>query len=692
MPLELLGNKMLTYHRKMSLNHFKVLAFLSVFVVAVQVSLLISRLAVLLHAGVFSGSSYALPAVVVYGLVECLFAHIALWLGLVGLLWLITRGVARALSLDRDQQFTCCVVVWVLTMLTLLMANLAIFPRSVFSGVFSVVFNHRVAETVAIVGLSLLVVLAAVASFAWLRQIWQQRSLRFVLPVILASVLAYQLILTTHVQARPATRQSMPNIIIVGIDSLRLSEVDHRPTDITPLLNDYLDQTTHFTNALTPLGRTYPAWISILTGQYPKHNGARFDLIPTQYLDLKYNLADTLRQHGYQTIYATDEKRFSTIDKSYGFDTLISPEIGFNDFLIGLFNDFPLSNLVVNTRLGKWLFPFNYINRSDYATYYPDTFTKALQGFLAKPRHKPMFLAVHFCLSHFPYTWGDEASSPFAERTPQTLLKSYKKALRRTDIQFNRLMMALKRNHILDNALVVVLSDHGESLGFPAGRLTSAKHYVASDAQTKGPWYLANQETLEQSYGHGTDVLSPSQDRILLAMRLYGSNPSQASRQTFRVSLLDIKPTLADLLNLDLGATDGRSLLPYVRQAHHAAPKTDYFFLESGFIPKTISPVSAVFSTLLKVGVSFYEINKTTGYLQLKSKRIHDLIIGKQHSVYFKHWLLAMYPSEKRPLPVLVDLQTGRWTDNLKTAFAEHSPATQMLQALKHFYGAQLTG
>ncbi len=31
-------------------------------------------------------------------------------------------------------------------------------------------------------------------------------------------------------------------------------------------------------------------------------------------------IADVLRQHGYQTIYSTDEVRFANIDEAYGFD------------------------------------------------------------------------------------------------------------------------------------------------------------------------------------------------------------------------------------------------------------------------------------------------------------------------------------------------------------------------------------
>ena len=67
-----------------------------------------------------------------------------------------------------------------------------------------------------------------------------------------------------------------------------------------------------------------------------------------------------LKQAGYHTVYSTDEVRFANIDESYGFDQVITPRIGASDFLIGTYNELPLASLVINTRFGKWLFPFSY--------------------------------------------------------------------------------------------------------------------------------------------------------------------------------------------------------------------------------------------------------------------------------------------------------------------------------------------
>src|SRR5204863_1260045 len=131
----------------------------------------------------------------------------------------------------------------------------------------------------------------------------------------------------------------------------------------TPHMDEFLNQATVFSESLTPLARTFPSWVSILTGAYPKNSNVRYNLSDQITFDLKQTLPSILRDHGYKTIYAIDETRFSNINESYGFDQIVAPPTGFNDFLIGTINDFPLSNLLVNTILGKYLFPYSYANR-----------------------------------------------------------------------------------------------------------------------------------------------------------------------------------------------------------------------------------------------------------------------------------------------------------------------------------------
>ena len=106
-----------------------------------------------------------------------------------------------------------------------------------------------------------------------------------------------------------------------------------------------------------------PSWVSILTGRAPTVTGARFNLAEGSRRRGQPHDRRRLEASGYHTVYSTDEVRFANIDESYGFDQAVTPRIGASDFMIGTYNELPLASLVINTRVGKWLFPFSYANR-----------------------------------------------------------------------------------------------------------------------------------------------------------------------------------------------------------------------------------------------------------------------------------------------------------------------------------------
>ena len=121
-------------------------------------------------------------------------------------------------------------------------------------------------------------------------------------------------------------------------------------------------------------------------------------------------LADALRNHGYRSVYATDEVRFANFDESYGFDELITPPVGASDFVIGAVGDLPLVNLVAGSRIGAWLFPQIHANRAAAVTYEPRHFVDRLdREFHIKG---PSFLAIHLTLAHWPYSWAGQTSRP----------------------------------------------------------------------------------------------------------------------------------------------------------------------------------------------------------------------------------------------------------------------------------------
>jgi hypothetical protein len=155
-----------------------------------------------------------------------------------------------------------------------------------------------------------------------------------------------------------------PHVVIIGIDSLRNDlQVPRRGPAATPHVAAFLGEARRFRDATTPLARTYPSWMSILTGRHPVTTNVRYNLMPRRLVNEGETLGDALRWRGYRTIYATDEVRFANFDRTFGFDELITPPIGAVDFVLGFAGDLPLVNLAASTPLGGALFPSNHATR-----------------------------------------------------------------------------------------------------------------------------------------------------------------------------------------------------------------------------------------------------------------------------------------------------------------------------------------
>ncbi len=75
------------------------------------------------------------------------------------------------------------------------------------------------------------------------------------------------------------------NVVLLGIDSLRLDIVDHgAPAGVAPHLREFLDGSVWFTDTMTPLARTFPSVTSILTGRQPHKTGAYMNLPPRDFI------------------------------------------------------------------------------------------------------------------------------------------------------------------------------------------------------------------------------------------------------------------------------------------------------------------------------------------------------------------------------------------------------------------------
>src|SRR5690606_35023139 len=115
----------------------------------------------------------------------------------------------------------------------------------------------------------------------------------------------------------------------------------------------------------------------------------------------------------------------------------------------------------------------NYGNRAAAVTYEPESFLRLVRQGLAGRADKPLFLSIHSCLSHWPFTWARDGL-----QHRSSLPGQYRNSVQGVDRQLGELMGILKNNGLLENSLVVLLSDHGTALGLPGDRIISKERYT----------------------------------------------------------------------------------------------------------------------------------------------------------------------------------------------------------------------
>lgn len=623
----------------------------------------------------FIAKHLGIPWKVVRGILFFIVVQFLLHVVFVCWIWCITRGIGILFSLKEKSIELLGIIIWLVAVVTLLIANQYIFVNSKFA----LVINTIVPKSMLPYCFWFLLTGMCALQLMAIGGLLKSSRLLFTL---LTSILLMTFYCFLHKPTiKDYASEQRPNIILIGVDALRPDFLGYfgNSQNMSPHLDQFFESATVFSESLSPIARTFPAWMSILTGEYPKIHSIRTDLMDNKDFPAESTLSSILQKKGYKTIFATDDSRFSNINEDLGFDNIIAPSVGLNNFLIGTMNDFPLSNLLVNTYLGHFILPYSHANRAAFTTYNPDSFLHDMNRTLEKPRHAPLFLAVHFCLAHFPYVWADNLWE-------KNTFLHYRSAVQRVDKQVYDFLSLLKRNKVLDHAIVVILSDHGEALHLAGDRITEEDLYLSHGEPPH--FYPGDQvEKLNQSSGHGTDVLSMSQYHTVLAFRYFGLKGQRENLISGRVSLLDIKPTILEAVGIHDNVSNGKSLVDYISGNRATVTANGHFFIESDFSPDSVRAVHPETRKVIFEGLEYFQINPKTTHVSVKPSMLQQIISSKQYADFYGHWELALYPQNNQwMMPILINLETGEWTNNLSTPFAKTAPTAIMLDALQSFF------
>jgi arylsulfatase A-like enzyme/tetratricopeptide (TPR) repeat protein len=307
-----------------------------------------------------------------------------------------------------------------------------------------------------------------------------------------------------HYPAVPGIR----NVLLISIDTCRADRLScygySRPS--TPNIDAVAKEGVLFRQAIAPVPMTLPSHSSMMTGSYPPVHGVRTN--DGYHLgEANVTLAKLLRAAGYQT---------AAILGGFPLDVRFGLGQGFETY---------------DGRFGA--------EGGSHDRRSAEEVTGRGLAWLDEHGQKPFFLFLHYYDAHAPY----QPPPPFDQQFADDL---YAGGIAYVDAWIGRVIARLRERGLYDNTLVVIVGDHGESLGEHGERTHS---------------YFAYQATLH----------------VPLVIRAPGIGSAHAVEQT--VNLVDIMPTALSVLGLERPKrVEGADLRPCLEnKPWPGTPPTNYF-------------------------------------------------------------------------------------------------------------------
>jgi arylsulfatase A-like enzyme len=261
-----------------------------------------------------------------------------------------------------------------------------------------------------------------------------------------------------------------PNIVLITLDTLRADRLGcygyHKNT--SPKIDGFAEGATLYKNAHTTAPWTLPSHASMFTGLYPFEHGARTYRLKDSELPLDTDEAPTIT-HNVKGL----EVEADTLAERLGISGYLTAAVMANTIFLkrryGLAQGFDVYDLKfgpgleINKRVFTWL--------------------------AGRDRERPFFLFVNYMDVHAPYLARARSrlvdpaipySKELGRRIGENILKRdgevrpgdlqlfsdwYDLAVATVDEAIGQLLERLKRDGLFDDALILIVSDHGEYLG-----------------------------------------------------------------------------------------------------------------------------------------------------------------------------------------------------------------------------------
>jgi hypothetical protein len=417
-----------------------------------------------------------------------------------------------------------------------------------------------------------------------------------------------------------------PNVLILGMDSLRPSRISYNGYfRKTPNIDSLFEKGVNFLNTKSSLARTTASFTSIFTSTYPPDHKVRYMFPGPKLIKKKQRtLIHELKKNGYETSVISDFAGdvFTLID--YGFDNIKSSHTTIQNILKqrSIEIHYFLESFLINP-IAHFFFPEMSLMPLNIDSYYVKEYTKKYIKHSVK-KGKPFFILSFWSNNHFPYVSKYPYYKLYTEKgyerehkyRKMDIMKSYSGfnmgeedkaqinglydgSVKLFDDEVGDILDYLRKNQLHKNTIIVIMSDHGESL-------------------------------YDNGYGsgHGDHLRGPFSNTLTFGVFSPFEN-FQGRRISQTVRDIDIAPTILDMLNIPPPATfRGKSLKPVMR----GGPFKGYLaYMETGL---WYSPETPYIENRIRIQYpevkQLIEVDLDSGVIILKDQ-YHQRVIDAKH-------------------------------------------------------------
>ena len=314
------------------------------------------------------------------------------------------------------------------------------------------------------------------------------------------------------------------NVILISLDTLRADRLGcyGYARDTTPSIDALASQGVRFANVVSETSWTLPSHMTMFTGLYPTTHGVTAP--GTVLTDDVMTLAERFKEHAYRTFAYTGG---GFVDRQFGFDR------GFEEYhgngLHGLEGALEMARRRIET-LDEGERHFIFIHAYDIHAPYTDQEPYASM-FQSPDAESPTDAGWNFGTTLRHAIELKEEGRRLSPGNIRYLSDRYDGGIRRADDLVGRFLAFLKQRGAFENTIIVLLSDHGEEFG-------------------------------EHGWVGHTGTMYPECLHPPMIIFVPGGQPTVVSTG---VGLMDLTPTLLDLVGLPAIPCQGRSLVAMMR-------------------------------------------------------------------------------------------------------------------------------